>query len=32
MDWTVIEDVYLAITRVFDGFITFLMRVFGVAE
>lgn len=29
MDWAVIEDVYLAISRVFDGFINFLYRIFG---
>lgn len=32
MDWSVVEDVYLALTRIFDGFIKFLMRALGVEE
>lgn len=32
MDWPVIEDVYLALTRIFDGFIKFLMKAFGIEE
>ena len=32
MDWNVIEKVYLALTRVFDGFINFLLKAFGIEE
>ncbi len=29
MDWPMIEDVYLALTRIFDGFLKFLYNIFG---
>lgn len=32
MDWSVIEDVYLALTRIFDGFINFLLKAFDIEE
>ncbi len=32
MDWDVIEDVYLALSRIFDGFINFLLKAFGIEE
>lgn len=32
MDWTLIEDLYLAIRGIFDGFFNFLMKVIGEAE
>ena len=32
MDWSVIEQVYLVFSRVFDGFINFLYKAFGKGE
>ncbi len=32
MDWDVIEKAYLALTRIFDGFINFLLKAFGIEE
>lgn len=32
MDWPLIEDLYLTLTRIFDGFINFLLKAFGVEE
>ena len=32
MDWLKIEDIYLAFTRIFDGFLNFLANVFGKKE
>ncbi len=29
MDWSMIEDLYLAFTRIIDGFINFLSTIFG---
>lgn len=29
MDWSVIEQVYLALSRIFDGFLNFLYNIFG---
>lgn len=29
MDWPMIEDLYLAMTRIFDGFLNFLYNIFG---
>lgn len=29
MDWSIIEKAYLALSRVFDGFINFLYNIFG---
>lgn len=29
MDWSMLEDLYLAISRIFDGFIHFLYEIFG---
>ncbi len=29
MDWEIIEDFYLALTRIFDGFVQFLYGIFG---
>ena len=29
MDWPMIEDIYLALSRVFDGFLKFLYNIFG---
>lgn len=29
MDWTMMEQLYLALTRIFDGFINFITTVFG---
>ena len=29
MDWPVIEQVYLALSRIFDGFLNFLYNIFG---
>lgn len=29
MDWPMIETIYLALSRVFDGFLNFLYEVFG---
>lgn len=29
MDWSMLEDLYLALSRVFDGFIHFLYEIFG---
>lgn len=29
MDWSMFEDIYLAISRVFDGFVHFLYEIFG---
>lgn len=28
-DWSMIEDLYLAISRIFDGFMHFLYEIFG---
>ncbi len=32
MDWTLIEDLYLALSRIFDRFVTFIMNIFGEDE
>lgn len=32
MDWALIEDLYLALSRVFDRFITFIINIFGEDE
>lgn len=32
MDWSLIEQVYLALSRVFDGFFNFIMKLIGEAE
>ncbi len=32
MDWDVIKTAYLALTRIFDGFINFLLKAFGIEE
>ncbi len=32
MDWDVIEKAYLALSRIFDGFINFLLKAFGIEE
>ncbi len=32
MDWPVIEKAYLALTRIFDGFLSFLLKAFGIEE
>ncbi len=32
MNWPMMEDLYLAFTRIIDGFIAFLAKVFGVEE
>lgn len=32
MDWGMIEDIYLAITRIFDRFITFILNIFGAGD
>ncbi len=29
MDWGMLEQLYLAISRIFDGFINFLYDIFG---
>ena len=29
MDWNIMEDLYLALTRIFDGFVTFLYNIFN---
>lgn len=29
MDWPMIEQLYLALTRIFDGFMNFLYGIFG---
>ncbi len=29
MDWAMLEDLYLAMSRIFDGFMNFLYRIFG---
>lgn len=29
MDWPMMEDIYLAMTRIFDGFLKFLAKIFG---
>ena len=32
MDWSVIEKAYLALSRIFDGFLNFLYNIFGEQE
>lgn len=32
MEWPMLEDIYLVFSRVFDGFIKFLAKVFGGVE
>ncbi len=32
MNWDAIEKAYLALTRIFDGFINFLLKAFGIEE
>lgn len=32
MDWGFMEDLYLVFTRIFDGFIKFLLNAFGIEE
>ena len=32
MNWDSIEKAYLALTRIFDGFINFLLKAFGIEE
>lgn len=32
MEWPMIEDIYLAFTRIFDGFLNFLANIFGKKE
>lgn len=32
MNWGAIEDIYLALTRIFDGFLKFLYEIFGSEE
>jgi hypothetical protein len=32
MNWPMMEDLYLAFTRIIDGFIKFLAKAFGVEE
>lgn len=29
MDWSMMEQLYLALTRIFDGFISFLATIFA---
>lgn len=29
MDWSMLEDLYLAIRGIFDGFVSFLYEIFG---
>lgn len=29
MDWSIIEDAYLALSRIFDGFFKFLYNIFN---
>ena len=32
MDWPMMEDLYLALTRIFGGFITFICNIFGIVR
>ena len=32
MDWPLMEDIYLIFTRIFDGFLKFLVKTFGVDD
>lgn len=32
MDWSIIKNAYLALSRIFDGFFKFLFNVFGEEE